>query len=125
MGKDRINVLIADDHEMVREGIAQLLEETGEITVVGQAADGATALELAETTQPDIAILDYTMPSLDGYSALEQFRRMYPKIKIIVLTVHENIHYAIKALEAQAHGYVIKAAAVQGARRGHPFGSSG
>ncbi|MBI1805217.1 MAG: response regulator transcription factor [Ignavibacteriae bacterium] len=106
-----IRVLIADDHVMVREGLAQLLGETDDIEVVGQAGDGFEAIQLAEKMKPDVIVLDYTMPKLDGFSAIEQLRKLLPAMKILILTVHENVHYAIKAFEAQAHGFMIKASA--------------
>jgi len=109
----KINVILADDHEMVREGLAQLLAESEGINVIGQAENGHAALEVARQTNPDVVILDYSMPKLDGFSAIAQFRSLFPKTKILILTIHENIQYAIKVLEAKAHGYVVKAAAVQ------------
>jgi DNA-binding NarL/FixJ family response regulator len=107
-----IRVVLADDHAMVREALAQILEESGFIQVVGQAADGAEAIELAGKTQPQVMVLDYTMPKLNGAAAIESLVRRWPQLKILVLTVHENIHYAVTVLEAGAHGYLIKSAAV-------------
>ncbi len=109
--KKIVRVVIADDHTMVREGLTQLIEENDDITVVGQAGDGFDALQLTGRLKPDVVILDYTMPKLDGGAAIEQFRKMFPDVKIIVLTVHENVQYALKALEAEAHGFMVKAAA--------------
>ena len=96
---------------MVREGLVQLLEQTEDIAVVGQAGDGFEALKLTGKLKPDVVVLDYTMPNLGGHSAIEQLRKSYPEIKILVLTVHENVHYAMKALEAQANGFIVKGAA--------------
>jgi len=107
-----IRVVLADDHAMVREALAQILEDSGSIRVVGQAADGPQALDLAAKTQPDVIVLDYSMPNLDTPSAIESLLRRWPNLKILVLTVHENIHYAVKVLESGAHGYVVKSAAV-------------
>jgi DNA-binding NarL/FixJ family response regulator len=109
--KDGIRVVLADDHAMVREALAQLLEESG-IRVVGQAADGAEALDAVARTQPNVLVLDYTMPKLNAPPAIEALLRRWPDLKILVLTVHENIHYAVKVLESGAHGYVVKSAAV-------------
>jgi DNA-binding NarL/FixJ family response regulator len=107
-----IRVVLADDHAMVREALAQLLDESGNIKVVGQASDGHQALELAVALRPDVIVLDYTMPNLDAPSAIETLLQRLPDLKILILTVHENIHYAVKVLESGAHGYVVKSAAV-------------
>jgi DNA-binding NarL/FixJ family response regulator len=107
-----IRVVLADDHAMVREALAQLLDESGSIRVVGQASDGHQAVELAVALRPDVIVLDYTMPNLDAPSAIETLLRRLPELKILILTVHENIHYAVKVLESGAHGYVVKSAAV-------------
>src|SRR5215471_9049187 len=93
-----IRVVLADDHAMVREALSQILEESGCIRVVGQAADGLQALELAAKTQLDVMVLDYSMPKLNAESAIESLLRRWPHLKILVLTVHENIHYAVKVL---------------------------
>lgn len=115
---DQIRVVLVDDHQMVRQGLSQLLEDDPHIKVVGQAGDGQTAVSLAMQEKPHVIVLDYTMPVMDGVTAVEQIRRHCPKTRILVLTVHENIHYAVKVLEAGAHGFVVKAAAVQELVRG-------
>ncbi len=110
--QDIIRVVLADDHAMVREALAQILKDSGCIRVVGQAADGAEALDVAAKTQPDVMVLDYTMPKLNTPAAIEALLRRWPHLKILILTVHENIHYCVKVLESGAHGYVVKSAAV-------------
>jgi DNA-binding NarL/FixJ family response regulator len=113
MGSQGITrIVLADDHAMVREALAQILEESGCIRVIGQAADGPEAVDLVGKAQPDVLVLDYSMPKLDTPSAIASLLRRLPRLKILVLTVHENIHYAVKVLESGAHGYVIKSAAV-------------
>jgi DNA-binding NarL/FixJ family response regulator len=97
---------------MVREALSQILEESGTMRVVGQAADGLQALEIAAQTQPDVMVLDYSMPRMNAQSAIVSLLERHPRLKILVLTVHENIHYAVKVLESGAHGYVVKSAAV-------------
>jgi DNA-binding NarL/FixJ family response regulator len=109
---DPIRVVLADDHAMVREALAQILEESGCIHVVGQAADGSEALEVVARTRPNVLVLDYTMPRLNTPQAITTLLRRWPDMKVLVLTVHENIHYAVKVLESGAHGYVVKSAAV-------------
>jgi DNA-binding NarL/FixJ family response regulator len=105
-------VVLADDHGMVREALAQILQESGCISVVGQAADGTQIIDITVKAQPDVLVLDYTMPQLDTPSMIASLVKLQPQLKILVLTVHESIHYAVKALESGAHGYVIKSAAV-------------
>jgi DNA-binding NarL/FixJ family response regulator len=108
-----IRVLLADDHAMVRQGLAQLLQDSERIQVIGQASDGLSAVTMAKELQPDVLVLDYTMPVMDGVTAVEEIRRNCPITKVLVLTVHENVHYALQVLKAGAHGFVVKAAAVQ------------
>ena len=111
-GQAMTSVVLADDHAMVREALGQILEESGRIRVVGQAADGPGALEAADACHPDVMVLDYSMPGLDAGAIIESLLAHWPRLKILVLTVHENIHYAVKVLESGAHGYVVKSAAV-------------
>ena len=107
-----IRVILADDHAMVREALAQILQESGCIRVVGQAADGPGAVEAAAAARPDVLVLDYSMPGLGTPEVLSSLRQRLPDLRVLVLTVHENIHYCVKALESGAHGYVVKSAAV-------------
>jgi DNA-binding NarL/FixJ family response regulator len=113
VAEDAIRVVLADDHAMVREALAQILEESGCIRVVGQASDGVQTLEVVARAAPAVLVLDYSMPKSNALSAIETLLRLHPHLKVLVLTVHENIHYAVKVLESGAHGYVIKSAAVQ------------
>ncbi len=103
-----VRVLLADDHEMVRHGLAQILEESEGIEIVGQASGGREALRLAESERPDVVVLDYTMPDLDGAEVSRQLLEAQPGLGIIILTMHENVHYALHALQAGAMGYVVK-----------------
>src|SRR6056297_2825808 len=98
---------------MVRESLARVLEDSGSITVKGQAKDGLQLLEVVRDQQPDCVVLDYSMPRLDAPDAIEKLVREHKRIKVLVLTVHENVHYAVRAFEAGAHGYMIKSAAVE------------
>ncbi len=99
-----INVVLADDHAMVREALAQILEESGCLRVVGQAANGPAMIDTVAKTRPEVLVLDYTMPDLDTPHAIESLVLRWPALKVVVLTVHENIHYAVKVLESGAHG---------------------
>lgn len=106
-----IRVVLADDHAVVREALAQFLDESASVEVVGQVADGHHVLELAADAIPDVVVLDYNMPQSSALSTIEALGIRFPKIKILVLTVHESTHYAVKVLESGAHGYVVKSAA--------------
>ncbi len=112
-GRREIRVLLADDHELVREGLAQILEDTPGIRVAGQAGRAAEAVDLALELRPDLVLLDYSMPDLDAPSTIGRLRERLPDVKVLIVTVHESIHYAVRALECGAHGYVVKSAAVQ------------
>jgi len=103
---DGIRVVLADDHAMVREALARILEEGNKIRVVAQASDAVGALDAVKTHRPEVVVLDYSMPNQDAPTVIEKLLRMSPDIKILVLTVHENIHYAVRVLEAGAHGYL-------------------
>jgi DNA-binding NarL/FixJ family response regulator len=107
----RHTVVLADDHAMVRQALAQILEDSREIRVVGQASDGASAIEVVEQTRPELVVLDFSMPGMHASSTIQQLLKRQPKLKILVLTVHEKIHYAVRVLEEGAHGYVVKSAA--------------
>ncbi len=106
MGKMR--VLIADDHVIVREGLHALLKAQPDIEVVGEATDGEEAVNKARETQPDIVLMDITMPGMNGLEATRQIRQHSPDIKILALTMHEGDEYFFKILHAGASGYFIK-----------------
>src|SRR6266852_1891290 len=110
--RSEIRVVLADDHAMVREALAQILKESGCIRVVGQAADGPGAIGAVTLARPDVLVLDYSMPGLGAPEILASLQRLLPELKVLILTVHESIHYCVKALECGAHGYVVKSAAV-------------
>ena len=104
--------MLADDHRMVRESLARVLETDPAITVVGQAGNGDELLQIVATHRPEILIMDYSMPQHPVVESIEHFLTAYPELRIVVLTVHENTHYAVQVLQAGAHGYLIKSAAV-------------
>jgi two-component system, NarL family, response regulator NreC len=103
-------VFLADDHALVRKGLKRLLETQG-FQVVGEASDGQETLHSAEKTQPDVAILDISMPVLNGMDAARELQKSSPNIKIILLTQHEEDRYVTEALRAGAKGYVLKSQA--------------
>lgn len=103
-----INVLIADDHRMVREGIKQLLELDGDIKVIGEANDGEECLELIDKITPDVVLLDINMPKMNGLQVLQKLRQGRRKQKVLILTIHNEIEYLVKAVEIGVKGYVLK-----------------
>lgn len=108
-----IDVVLADDHEMVREALARILHEEGRVQVVAQASDAQQTLEAIRTHNPEVLVLDYSLANQDAPQIIEGLLKQNPKLKILILTVHENVHYAVRVLELGAHGYLIKSAAVE------------
>lgn len=103
-----IRILVADDHRIVREGIVRILEESPDYEVVAQAADGVEAVELALKLQPDIVVIDLTMPRLGGLDAVRRMHAQLPQMRVLVLTVHEDEEYIIPIIMAGASGYLVK-----------------
>lgn len=103
-----INILLADDHRMVREGLKQLLDLEKELNVIGEAGDGYECLNLTNKLKPDIVLLDLNMPNLDGLQVLEIMKQQKMDCKIIILTIHKEIDYLVKALDVGCEGYVLK-----------------
>lgn len=106
-----IRVLLADDHSIVRAGLRRILEEGGDIEVVAEASDGQEALRLAGETRPDVAVIDISMPGLDGLEVISQLRVQQPHLPVLILTVHEEDQYVIRAIKAGAKGYLTKRSA--------------
>ncbi len=105
-----IRVLIADDHTIVRSGVRLLLEAEADMEVVGEALDGREALDLAESLQPDVVLMDITMPEMDGLEATREIKTSFPQIKVLVLTMHRSDEYFFEMLKAGASGYILKGA---------------
>ena len=103
-----INVVLADDHVFVRDGIKSLLENETNITVVGEAVDGLDALEVVKNLNPDLLILDIRMPHLTGIEVVEKLRSQKNTLKIIMLSMHESEEYVLKSIKAGADGYLLK-----------------
>jgi DNA-binding NarL/FixJ family response regulator len=103
-----VSLLVADDHEIVRRGIRALIQEQPGWHVAAEANDGRDAVAKATKIQPDVAILDITMPSLNGIDAAMQIAKVSPRTKVLILTVHESDRLSRKALDAGARGYMLK-----------------
>jgi DNA-binding NarL/FixJ family response regulator len=123
-----IRVLLADDHTIVRQGVRLCLEAMGDIEVVAEAEDGQLAVQLANQLRPDVAVVDLTMPRLNGVEAIRQIRRDLPDTEVVVLSVHDSEPYVVQALRAGAAGYVLKrnaatelAAAIRAAHDGQAY----
>ena len=101
-------IVLADDHLMLRHGIKRIIEESGDLVVVGEASDGLELLDLLKKSTPDMVILDLSMPKLRGLEATTEIKTLYPKVKILILTMHNNKEYLIQALSAKADGYLLK-----------------
>ena len=107
----RIRVLIVDDHILVRSGLKVLLGACPDIEVVGEGGDGKEALEMIAAAQPDIVLMDVSMPGMGGLDCIRQIRRDYPEVRVILLTMHEDVRYLKEGLEVGAAGYVMKKSA--------------
>lgn len=103
-----IRVVLADDHVFVRDGIKSLLENEANIEVVGEAIDGADALEVVADSKPDLLIVDIRMPNLTGIEVVEKLRSENNDVKIIMLSMHESEEYVLKSIKAGADGYLLK-----------------
>jgi len=110
MGERRssIRILLADDHSIVRSGVAQILNEEREMSVVAQAADGAEAVELFVRDRPDVALIDLRMPKLEGVQVVEQIRERFPDATIVILTTYDTDTDIERALHAGAKAFLVK-----------------
>jgi two-component system, NarL family, response regulator NreC len=127
-----VRVMIADDHPLVRSGLRALLERDGEFKVVAEAADGYEAIDLALLHKPDVILLDVGMPRLSGPDAAQSISQKLPAARIVMLSMHSDEAYVLRALKAGARGYVLKAspeadvlAAIRAVAAGHAYFSPG
>ena len=105
---ESIKIVIADDHRMIREGLKQLLELEGDITVIGEAGDGLSCLNLINEKEPDVLLLDINMPEMNGLQVLEKLKASKCKSKVLILTIHNEVEYLVKAVDIGVDGYVLK-----------------
>ena len=106
-----IKVLLADDHSIVRAGLRRIVEESGDMEVIAEAADGREAIQKAIKNRPDVAVVDISMPGLDGLEVISQLRAYCAELPVLVLTMHEEGQYVVRAFEAGAMGYITKQSA--------------
>jgi DNA-binding NarL/FixJ family response regulator len=104
----KINILLADDHAVVREGTKELLEREADLEVIAEASDGREAVQLAIRERPDVVVMDFSMPQLNGIEATRQIKAVAPGVAVLVLTAYDSDQYIIGFLEAGAAGYLLK-----------------
>jgi len=110
---NKIKLLLADDHTILRSGLAHLLGEMSEVEIVGEAENGLEAVRLAQELKPDVVVMDIGMPVMSGLEATREIREWSDDIKVLVLTVHDNEEYLFQAFQAGAAGYLLKKAATR------------
>ena len=103
-----VEIMIADDHSMIREGLKNLLELDGDIKVIEEAVDGQDCLDKLKKVKPDVLLLDINMPNMNGLEVLENLNNKKSKVKVLVLTVHNEIEYLMKAVDIGVNGYILK-----------------
>lgn len=103
-----VKVMIADDHSMIREGLKQLLELEGDFEVVAEACDGLECIDKLASVIPDILLLDINMPNMNGLEVLQKLKEKKIKVKVLVLTVHNEVEYLLKAVDIGVNGYLLK-----------------
>ena len=104
----RIRVLVADDHEVVREGTLRMLEREIDIEIVGEAANGGETVRLVQELEPDVVVLDVRMPDVNGIEATKQIKGEHPQVRVLIFTAHDDDRYVFPLLDAGADGYVLK-----------------
>lgn len=108
MGTDKIKIILVDDHYIVRNGIRALFDDVDEIEVIGEASNGIEAISKVAELKPDIAILDISMPQMNGLDAAEIIHNQYPETKTLIMSMHDNKEYILRSLEVGADGYLLK-----------------
>ncbi|AZO93248.1 response regulator [Iocasia frigidifontis] len=105
---EKIKVLIADDHDLVREGICRLLELYDDIQVIGEAGDGLETIRKVREEEPDLVLLDLNMPRMNGITTLKKIKEISPQVKILILTIHDGEEYIYEVIKAGAEGFIQK-----------------
>jgi DNA-binding NarL/FixJ family response regulator len=122
------DIVLADDHSLVRRGIKKIIQQDGEMRVVGEAGDGLELMKILGEITPHLVILDISMPGLKGLAAAAKIKQLYPEIKILILTMHRSKEYLHEALAVGVNGYLLKEdadvalfAAIETVRRGQTY----
>src|SRR6187551_511759 len=105
---ENINILLVDDHTIVRDGIKATLKDQTNFIIVGEAVNGVEAIESVKQLNPDVVIMDITMPEMNGIDAAMVISKKYPNSKVLILSMHDNETYILKSVEAGAYGYLLK-----------------
>jgi DNA-binding NarL/FixJ family response regulator len=108
VGKDPFRILLVEDHTILRHGLRSILSSEPDLEIVGEAEDGLKGIRAAQDLEPDLVLMDLSMPKMDGLQAMREIKRSDPEIKVLALTVHKSDEYIIAALNAGANGYVLK-----------------
>ncbi len=103
-----VNIMITDDHSIIREGLKQLLELEGDFKVIAEAADGIDCINKLEIVRPDVLLLDINMPNMNGLEVLQKMKEKKCKVKVLVLTIHSEVEYLLKAVDIGVNGYLLK-----------------
>lgn len=103
-----IRILLADDHEVVRDGVRALLEKQSDMTVIGEASDGRETVQLAEEHAPDVVVMDIAMPNMNGIEATRRIVASLPRTAVVILSMHQDESYVLRSLKAGAKGYLLK-----------------
>jgi DNA-binding NarL/FixJ family response regulator len=106
--KKKISILVADDHTIVRRGLVSLLGLNPEFEIIGEATNGQMAIQLSLEKEPDVVIMDISMPILNGLEATEQLKKLAPQVKVLVLSAYDNEEYILQVVNSGAHGYLLK-----------------
>jgi len=128
VSEQKITLLVADDHTIVRRGLVSLLSLNDRLKVIGEAADGRTAVEMAAQLEPDIVLMDISMPTLNGLEATRQIKKHLPHVKVLILSAHDNEEYILEVVHCGANGYLLKSSssedlynAILSIHSGHAF----
>ncbi|MEM6344953.1 MAG: response regulator transcription factor [Bacteroidota bacterium] len=108
MAEDKIQIILADDHSLVRDGIKSLLQENEDLQVIAEASNGEEAIDLVSALSPDLLIVDIRMPVLNGIQTVARLKKEHPKVKSLVLSMHDSEEYVLQSVEAGAYGYLLK-----------------
>ncbi|WP_438348837.1 response regulator [Paenibacillus sp. FA6] len=126
--KETIKVLLVDDHQLFREGLKRILNMEDDMEVIGECSDGVHVLEFCNETQPDVVLMDINMPEENGVEATEKLRELFPDIRVIILSIHDDESYVFETLRKGANGYLLKDMeaeslinAIRSVHQGHAF----